>query len=112
MDPSAWFFKAHFFQDPVWPGSLGLESFLQLLKIMAASRWEVNPTSAFETPTIGQAHRWTYRGQILPHNHRVSVQAEIKALDDHRRWLLADGHLEVDGRIIYQMHDFSIRLAD
>jgi 3-hydroxymyristoyl/3-hydroxydecanoyl-(acyl carrier protein) dehydratase len=31
VDPSFWFFKAHFFQDPVWPGSLGLESFLQLV---------------------------------------------------------------------------------
>ena len=30
--PTSWFFQAHFYQDPVWPGSLGLESFLQLLK--------------------------------------------------------------------------------
>ena len=22
-NPEAWFFKAHFYQDPVWPGSLG-----------------------------------------------------------------------------------------
>ena len=29
VDPNAWFFKAHFLQDPVWPGSLGLEAFLQ-----------------------------------------------------------------------------------
>ena len=39
VDPSAWFFAAHFMNDPVWPGSLGLESLLQLLKVMAASRW-------------------------------------------------------------------------
>ncbi len=32
VDPDEWFFKAHFFQDPVCPGSLGLECFLQLLK--------------------------------------------------------------------------------
>ena len=25
VNPEAWFFKAHFYQDPVWPGSLGLE---------------------------------------------------------------------------------------
>src|SRR5262249_12020775 len=25
VNPADWFFKAHFFQDPVWPGSLGLE---------------------------------------------------------------------------------------
>src|SRR5262249_19742825 len=30
VNPDAWFFKAHFFQDPVWPGSLGLESVVQL----------------------------------------------------------------------------------
>ena len=109
LTPSAWFFKAHFLHDPVWPGSLGLESFLQLLKIMAANRWGVSPGSVFESPALGQAHRWTYRGQILPTNRRVTVQAEIKARDDRRRWLLADGHLEVDGKIIYQMNDFSIR---
>ena len=39
VDPEFWFFKAHFYQDPVWPGSLGLESFLQLLKYAAWQRW-------------------------------------------------------------------------
>ncbi len=37
VDADAWFFKAHFFEDPVWPGSLGLESFIQLLKVVAAA---------------------------------------------------------------------------
>jgi 3-hydroxymyristoyl/3-hydroxydecanoyl-(acyl carrier protein) dehydratase len=35
VDPREWFFKAHFYQDPVCPGSLGIESFIQLLKYMA-----------------------------------------------------------------------------
>src|SRR5262249_37317409 len=39
IDPEEWFFKAHFYQDPVWPGSLGLESFLQVLKVVAGRRW-------------------------------------------------------------------------
>ncbi len=39
VDPEEWFFKAHFYQDPVCPGSLGLESFLQLLKVVAVKRW-------------------------------------------------------------------------
>jgi len=112
VDPDAWFFKAHFMDDPVWPGSLGLESLLQLLKIMAGARWGVGPGSAFESPGLGRAHRWTYRGQIIPANRRVTVQAEIKERDDRRRLLVADGHLEVDGTVIYQMSDFSIRLGD
>jgi len=32
VNPAEWFFKAHFFQDPVQPGSLGLEAMLQLLQ--------------------------------------------------------------------------------
>ncbi len=112
VDPSAWFFRAHFMNDPVWPGSLGLESLLQLLKVMAVARWGAAPGPAFESPIPGQTHRWTYRGQILPTDHRVTVQAEIKSRDDQLRRLIADGHLEVDGKIIYRMHDFAIGLAE
>jgi 3-hydroxymyristoyl/3-hydroxydecanoyl-(acyl carrier protein) dehydratase len=112
VDPDAWFFKAHFLHDPVWPGSLGLESLLQLLKIVAASRWGVNPGSVFESPSLERAHNWTYRGQIIPANQRVTVQAEITACDDHRREIVADGYLETDGKTIYQMKDFSVRLSD
>ncbi|MBF5094352.1 hypothetical protein F1643_07525 [Azospirillum sp. INR13] len=32
VDPESWYFKAHFFQDPVQPGSLGVEALLQLLE--------------------------------------------------------------------------------
>jgi acyl transferase domain-containing protein/3-hydroxymyristoyl/3-hydroxydecanoyl-(acyl carrier protein) dehydratase len=112
VDPEAWFFKAHFLNDPVWPGSLGLESLLQLLKIVAASRWGVNPGSVFESPALEQAHHWTYRGQIVPANRHVTVQAEIKVRDDRRRKIVADGYLDADGRTIYQMKDFSVCLAD
>ena len=112
VDPEAWFFKAHFLDDPVWPGSLGLESLLQLLKVMAVGRWGVGPSPVFESPALGRDHGWTYRGQIIPANRRVTIQAEIKERDDRRRLLVADGHLEVDGRVIYQLNDFSIRLAN
>jgi 3-hydroxymyristoyl/3-hydroxydecanoyl-(acyl carrier protein) dehydratase len=111
VDPSAWFFKAHFLGDPVWPGSLGLESLLQLLKLAARSRWGASPGSVFESPAAGRGHRWNYRGQIIPTNRRVTVQAEITVCDDRERLLVADGYLEVDGRVIYQMNDFSIRLC-
>jgi 3-hydroxymyristoyl/3-hydroxydecanoyl-(acyl carrier protein) dehydratase len=111
VDPIAWFFKAHFLDDPVWPGSLGLESLLQLLKIVSAARWGAGPSTVFESPGIGLSHGWTYRGQIVPANQRVTVQAEIKACDDQSHSLVADGHLRVDGKVIYQMNDFSIRLA-
>src|SRR5690606_35816325 len=36
--PSEWCFKAHFYQDPVQPGSLGLEAFVQLLQFYMLER--------------------------------------------------------------------------
>ncbi len=109
VDPSAWFFEAHFYQDPVVPGSLGLESFLQLLKVISFDRWGTT-TAGFEPIGLGDTHRWVYRGQILPTDHRVTTRAVVTAIDDAQRRLKADGFLEVDGRVIYQMNDFTLRL--
>jgi 3-hydroxymyristoyl/3-hydroxydecanoyl-(acyl carrier protein) dehydratase len=108
IDPDEWFFKAHFYQDPVWPGSLGVEAFLQLLKVFAVKRWGSSGQWHFENPVYCRKHRWTYRGQVTPTDKRVTVEATITDLDEARRMLYADGYLSVDGRVIYQMNDFSL----
>jgi 3-hydroxymyristoyl/3-hydroxydecanoyl-(acyl carrier protein) dehydratase len=108
IDPDEWFFKAHFYQDPVWPGSLGLEAFLQLLKVAAVRRWG-DGGGQFEDVALGKQHRWLYRGQVLPTNRQVMVQAVVSQVDDANRLLQADGFLSVDGRVIYQMNDFTLR---
>ncbi|MGO9463395.1 MAG: hypothetical protein ACLQVF_04440 [Isosphaeraceae bacterium] len=112
IDPDSWLFRAHFLGDPVWPGSLGQESLLQLLKVMAAARWGASASCQFESPGLAMAHHWTYRGQITPENRLMTIRAEIKQCDDRRRWLVADGYFGVDGRVIHQMNDFSLRLCD
>ena len=101
-----WFFKAHFHQDPVVPGSLGLESFLQLLKFIAAERWGDGRCEAVAT---NQRHEWTYRGQVIPSDREVTVEASVTAVDAEQRLLRADGYLSVDGRVIYAMKDFTAR---
>ena len=108
VDTGAWFFEAHFYQDPVWPGSLGLEAFLQLLKVYAARRWGLGEEAQFTSMPAEHTHRWSYRGQIVPGCERVEVFASITAVDDERRSLVADGFLVVDGRTIYSMNDFSL----
>ena len=109
VDAGAWFFKAHFMNDPVWPGSLGLESFLQLLKVFAAERWGAG--TEVQTPELGREHRWSYRGQVIPEHGRVTVEASITAIDDEARSLRANGYLLVDGRAIYSMEDFGLQQA-
>ncbi len=111
VNSDAWFFKAHFYQDPVWPGSLGLESFMQLLKVVAMQRWDGDEQSEFTCMALEQPHSWLYRGQIIPSDKKVTVQACITAVDDEQKILHADGFLSVDGRIIYQMTDFALKMA-
>ena len=112
VDPSEWFFKAHFYQDPVCPGSLGLESFIQLMKVAARERWKGLPEDArFESMALGEKHEWLYRGQYTPVNQAVVVEAVVTAVDDAKRLLRADGFLSVDGKTIYKMKDFTLRLA-
>jgi 3-hydroxymyristoyl/3-hydroxydecanoyl-(acyl carrier protein) dehydratase len=106
VDPGFWFFKAHFHQDPVWPGSLGLESFLQLLKFVAWKRWRSVPTDGWQVVAVGEPHQWTYRGQVLPSDREVTVVLEVTAVDDQARKITGAGFLTVDGRVIYQMANF------
>jgi 3-hydroxymyristoyl/3-hydroxydecanoyl-(acyl carrier protein) dehydratase len=109
--PDEWFFKAHFYQDPVWPGSLGIESFLQLVKFMAIDRWEhLVDSHRFELIT-GEPHNWIYRGQVIPENKTVEVEAVItKMMNTPVPTLYANGFLKVDGLYIYQMENFGFRL--
>ncbi len=108
VKPEAWFFQAHFHQDPVCPGSLGLESFLQLLKVVAVERWGADAeASGF---ALEGEHRWIYRGQIIPADRLVTVQAVVTNIDDARRTVQADGFLSVDGRLIYQMNEFTLKM--
>ncbi|MBK8267127.1 MAG: hypothetical protein IPK83_02000 [Planctomycetes bacterium] len=112
VNPGAWFFKAHFYQDPVWPGSLGLESFLQLLKAYAIERWSerLGTTHRLEPIALGAVHAWVYRGQILPTNKRVEVEATITRVEDGGEPLVvANGFLVVDGLPIYEMIEFGVR---
>ncbi len=112
--PDEWFFQAHFYQDPVWPGSLGLEAFLQVLKAAAAERWgrpaATGASLAFEAPVLGDRHEWIYRGQVLPASRHVAVEAVIERIDDRERLLVASGLLIADGRAIYQMRSFGLRM--
>ena len=115
VDHKAWYFEAHFYQDPVIPGSLGIESMVQLLKAYALERWSQfktseSPESLFQSPAPGIEMRWSYRGQVIPANRQVSVQVHVARVDSAHSTLIADGYLAVDGRIIYSVENLSLGL--
>ncbi len=109
VDPEEWFFKAHFYQDPVCPGSLGVESFLQVMQYFALKTWEIDPKK-FQVSMPPHAHKWIYRGQITPMAKQIQLQVHIKAADRDQMTVTADGILLVDELCIYQMEDFTICL--
>ncbi len=108
VNPNEWFFSAHFYQDPVCPGSLGLESFVELMKCHARDRWP--GAGIFESMVLGQTHKWLYRGQYTPVNKNVEVQCWITAVDEATKTLTADGYLLRDGLVVYEMRDFTLRI--
>ena len=113
VDPAEWFFQAHFFQDPVMPGSLGLEALLQLLLVYARERFaELQTTHRLQSMAVDHPHVWQYRGQVVPTNSLVQVQAQVKqVIDGSSPLIVADGQLICDSKVIYAMKDFAVRLV-
>jgi acyl transferase domain-containing protein/3-hydroxymyristoyl/3-hydroxydecanoyl-(acyl carrier protein) dehydratase len=115
VDPGEWFFKAHFFQDPVQPGSLGVEAMCQLLQWYLIERGLAAgpPHPRFQPVMTGHQLTWKYRGQVVPANERITIEMEIAALgeDERGRYAIATAWLWVDGLRIYQVRDLGMRVV-
>ena len=113
VDPLAWFFKAHFHQDPVCPGSLGLESLIQAGKALAVLLFGAQEDKAINwaAPALNRTHEWLYRGQVTPDKKETSVKLAVRAADAARRILTVDGLLMADELPIYKMEGFAIGLS-
>jgi acyl transferase domain-containing protein/3-hydroxymyristoyl/3-hydroxydecanoyl-(acyl carrier protein) dehydratase len=111
VDPGEWFFRAHFFQDPVMPGSLGVEAMCQLLRWYLIERGAT--TGRFEPIMTGQSLTWKYRGQVRPADGQVIVELEITEAgqDDRGRYAIADGWLWVDDLRIYYVTGLGMRVV-
>lgn len=110
-----WFFKAHFFQDPVQPGSLGIEAMYQLLQFYIIERGIGAGLAAprFELLASTKKLSWKYRGQVVPTDARVWVDLEIASIDTDARGTLviADAWLWVDQKRIYQCRQIGMRVV-
>ncbi|MFM8330731.1 MAG: hypothetical protein ACKN9T_03490, partial [Candidatus Methylumidiphilus sp.] len=112
--PRAWYFKAHFFQDPVQPGSLGLEALLQLLRESMRRRGLLDRMAApaFEPVAFGQPFTWRFRGQVLPTSREVVTELDITSVDADTQGAVtvsANGSLWADGLKIYEVKNLAVR---
>lgn len=115
VDPGEWFFKAHFFQDPVQPGSLGIEALLQLLQSLMILSGVGKHLKAphFEAVALQKKLTWKYRGQVLPCNQTITTLVDVLDYQQEANSVLAiaAGSLWVDGKKIYEMPEFAMRMV-
>ncbi len=114
IDASDWFFRYHFHQDPVMPGSLGVEAIIELLQCYALTndlgKQFINPR--FIAPTTKVA--WKYRGQITPLNEQMSLDVHLKEIitSPSEVRLIGDANLSKDGLRIYQVKDIVLSIVE
>jgi 3-hydroxymyristoyl/3-hydroxydecanoyl-(acyl carrier protein) dehydratase len=113
--PDAWYFKAHFYEDPVQPGSLGLEALIQSARALVAMEGWLDDIEdpAWEHPIVDFPLKWRYRGQVVP--LRKSVVTEVEALEVDRVegesvTVKVFGTQWVDGLRIYEVPSFAVRV--
>jgi 3-hydroxymyristoyl/3-hydroxydecanoyl-(acyl carrier protein) dehydratase len=113
VTPGDWYFQAHFFQDPVQPGSLGLEALIQTLQFYAI---HCGIGSEFENPSFENSSEsvWKYRGQVTPLGRRIETEVRILKVEKlpGRYVVSAEGWLWVDSARIYQMRQFGLVIAE
>ncbi|WP_167487765.1 3-hydroxyacyl-[acyl-carrier-protein] dehydratase FabA [Nocardia terpenica] len=113
ISPDDWYFNVHNDLDKVMPGTLGIESLVQALQVyvmdtgLAADMGRV----VFEAP-VGVQTRWTYRGQIEPHDKQMTFELSISEIRREPGRLLVIAHANVwkPGMRIYEVNDIAVEV--
>ncbi len=105
ITPDLWFFDCHFPGDPVMPGCLGLDAMWQLVGFFLG--WSGGPGKG-RALGVGEVK---FTGQILPTAKKVTYRINMKRVVKRKLFMgLADGQVEVDGRVIYTAKDLKVGL--
>ncbi|NLG99874.1 MAG: hypothetical protein GX491_21160 [Chloroflexi bacterium] len=116
VDPQAWYFPYHFYQDPVMPGSLGIEAVLEAVKIWALENHAAAGMRSphFVTSAGEPAMTWRYRGQITRQNRLMELEFHLKEIKRGagQITLLGDASLWVDGLRIYEVMNAAVGIQE
>lgn len=114
IDAGDWFFRYHFHQDPVMPGSLGVEAIIELLQVYALKN---NLGGDFTHPRFVAPLTevvWKYRGQITPLNEQMSLDVHITDIKKEKGEiiLVGDANLAKDGLRIYEVKNIVLSIVE
>jgi 3-hydroxymyristoyl/3-hydroxydecanoyl-(acyl carrier protein) dehydratase len=103
-----WFYACHFYQDPVMPGSLGIEAILEAMQAAVFSGVDVDGLRPdhFGMAPCEEPVRWRYRGQITPLNEVMELEVHLGQVERKAGGavLTGDASLWVDSLRIYEIN--------
>ena len=101
IHPDAWYFQCHFRNDPVQPGSLGVDALWQLLGIFCAVSGATGSGRALGCKEI------EFLGQIRPYDKIVRYELDVRRFallpDSGVAIAVANGRVFVDDVCIYSV---------
>ena len=105
--PDLWFFGCHFHEDPVMPGSLGLDAMWQLVGFFLG--WAGKPGRG-RALGCGDVK---FRGQVTPDVRRVTYCIDIRRVIDRQLIMgIGDAVMLADDKPIYTAEDLRVGLFD
>lgn len=106
-----WFYACHFHEDPVMPGSLGIEAIMQAMKIFAGQQ---SKSSTSADLVSGQKMSWSYRGQVLQHHARMQVEIHFNKPVQRGTTKLysGDASLWADDSKIYEVRNMAVAIQE
>jgi 3-hydroxymyristoyl/3-hydroxydecanoyl-(acyl carrier protein) dehydratase len=108
--PKDWFYSNHFYQDPVMPGSLGIEAIVQALKAAVHS---ITKSEHPVTLAAGLGFKWKYRGQVLQNHHQMIMDLNIQEQQSINKETVftANASLWADQIRIYELQNLAVQQA-
>ena len=109
--PQDWFYACHFHEDPVMPGSLGIEAIFQAIKIYISQLSNNSTTSML---VAGQKMNWRYRGQVLQSHQQMQVEVHFHKAQSFGKTniLIGDASLWADDSRIYEVRDIPFAVEE
>jgi 3-hydroxyacyl-[acyl-carrier protein] dehydratase / trans-2-decenoyl-[acyl-carrier protein] isomerase len=105
INPNLWFFKCHFIDDPVMPGSLGFDGMLQLTGFFLNYAGYKGKGRALGCEAI------KFFGEVLPQNKMITYIIDIKRIINLKlTMIIADGRMQIDGKDIYTCDSMRVGL--
>ena len=105
IEPQQWFFTCHFKGDPVMPGCLGVDALWQLMGFFLGWKGGLGHGRALGSGEI------RFTGQVTPDCKLVRFQLSLKRVVMRKLVMgIADGQVEVDGKVIYTGKDLRVGL--